>query len=133
MRECIVTSPDFIQYKAAQTIDTSEKPPDEAVTHFYPDDADVESKLLDIEQNIIALRNALNEEIKQRHRLITDVGEVRKQNLTAERGINQLSILIEELKKCFGEETTTRETEIKGCQNEIERIERGYQVSRMNE
>lgn len=128
LRECRVTSPDDMLYSAPLSIDTNGKPSDEAVTHFYPDDADVESKLLDIEQNIIALRCALNEEIKQRHRLITDVGDVRKQNLSSEQNFIKLNELVEELKTCCSEETSARGTDIKGCRDEIDRIEREYQV-----
>lgn len=38
-----------------------------------------DDELFALEQNITALRNALHEEIRQQHRLITDVGTLRKQ------------------------------------------------------
>lgn len=45
-----------------------------------PDLSEYENRILILEQDISALRSVLNEEIKQRLHLITDVGSLRKHN-----------------------------------------------------
>lgn len=130
LRECRILSPENVPPSNYDNIaQTNGRSPDEGVTHFYPNESEFESKLLDIEDNIVALRNALNEEIRQRHRLITDVGEVRKQNVATDEWSSKINDILDGLKCCLNDESKTRENAIGNCRDEIERIESQYQVN----
>lgn len=83
-----------------------------------------------MEENVIALRTVLNEEIRQRHRLISDVGGLRKQNKCTEEWINQVGDVLTVLKKCLNDETETRLNEMKNCKEDIERLAYQYKVRR---
>lgn len=132
LRECRILSPETVPPIAARnnqtvTFDTSSNL---GTTHFGSDDipSEYDAKFENIEHNIIALRSALNEEIRQRHQLINSVGEVRKQNVETEKwsaGINQFRDKVE---KHIDIERSEREAAVQGCHDEINRIERQYQV-----
>lgn len=133
LRECRILSPETISSAcddgAVSSLEMNGKRCAESITRFGANDTEIESKLLDIEQNIIALRNALNEEIRQRHRLITDVGEIRKQNLVSDEWAAEVSQFMERVKEKIDDEATARVSDVKSCHDEINRIERQYQVS----
>lgn len=81
-----------------------------------------------MEQNVVALRTVLNEEIRQRHRLISDVGDLRKQNQSTEEWITRVGDVLTVLKKCLNDETEMRITEMKNCKEDIERLMYQYKV-----
>lgn len=81
-----------------------------------------------MEENVVALRTVLNEEIRQRHRLISDVGGLRKQNQCTEEWITQVKDVLTVLKKCLNDETEIRLVEIKNCKEDIERLAYQYKV-----
>lgn len=62
-----------------------------------------------LEQNITLLRSSLHEEIRQRHRLITDLGALRRN---------------------FAEDTAKQALESESFQQEIANLQRQYRVKR---
>lgn len=126
LKVCRVGSPDVYDNLNA-SITTNGTLPNEGVTHFSDNTAE-KSKWIDVDQNINALRSALHEEIKQRHRLISDVGDIRRQNIMSDEWVQKINDVLDELKKCLGDETKNRETEVKHCRDEIDRVERQYEV-----
>lgn len=87
-------------------------------------------KIFLFEQNLITLRSALNEEIRQRHRMITDVGDVRRQSQNTDICIEKMSGILNVLKNCLAEETERRALEIQSCKEEIDRLDYQYQVNK---
>lgn len=72
-----------------------------------------------IEQDIGALRSVLNEEIRQRLHLITDVGNLRKQNQIADEWTLRTEGILENLKKRLEEENAQRSYEVQQCQSDF--------------
>lgn len=60
-----------------------------------------------LEQNVGLLRSALHEEIRQRHRLITDIGALRK---------------------TYAEDNERRASEVDNVQRELENLSRQFKV-----
>lgn len=78
---------------------------------------DIEKRCFLLEQNVIALRSAFQEELRQRHRLITDVGELRKQQQLSESLIQKFSDIL-----------ASRCTDIKKCNEDIDQFVYQYKV-----
>lgn len=81
-----------------------------------------------VEQNVTALRTILNEEIRQRHRLISDIGELRKQNQDTKEWITRVGDVLTVLKNSVNVETEMRSVEVKNCKEDIERLAYQYKV-----
>lgn len=127
LKECRILSPETVPNESS-LYEASGRGTHEYVTRFSVDDTEIDAKLLDIEQNIIALRGVLNEEIRQRHRLITDVGDIRKANVASEKWSMQVNEFVERVDKRLNDETSARMADVRGCHDEIKCIERQYQV-----
>lgn len=89
---------------------------------------DVENRLFILEQDVAALRAALNEETRQRHRLIVDIGGIRKHNQISDEWTNKVGDVLAALKKCLNEETESRCIDMQQCKNDIEQLSYQYQV-----
>lgn len=101
---------------------------DKSVTKTSARSTDNDDRFVVMEENVVALRTVLNEEIRQRHRLISDVGDLRKKNQNTEEWITRVGDVLTVLKKCLNDETEMRTTEIKNCKEDIERLMYQYKV-----
>lgn len=78
-----------------------------------------------IEQNVIALRTGLYEETRQRHRLIADISDLRRQNQHLDAWLDRLDIAQDEFRKSLQEQTNLRSNDVEGLQQNIDQL--GYQ------
>lgn len=90
---------------------------------------DVEKRFLLLEQDIGLLRSTINEEIRQRLHLITDVGNLRKKNLIADEWTQKVSDVLNALKKCLNDETQNRSIDVKKLNEDISKCVITLQVS----
>lgn len=88
----------------------------------------VDERLMILEQDINVVRSALNEEARQRHRLIIDVGTLRKRNVIADEWTSKVGEVLTAFKKCLNEETESRCIDINQTKVEIGRLVLQYQV-----
>lgn len=89
---------------------------------------DVENRLFILEQDVAALRAALNEETRQRHRLIVDIGGIRKHNQISDEWTNKVGDVLAALKKCLNEETDSRCIDMEQCKKDIGQLSYQCQV-----
>lgn len=82
-----------------------------------------------LEQDIRSLRSILNEEIRQRHRLISDVGGLRKHNVVSDEWSQKVGEVLNVLKKCLNEETEIRAVDIEQLKVDIGRLMYHYKVN----
>lgn len=82
-----------------------------------------------MEQDIRSLRSTLNEEIRQRHRLISDVGGLRKRNIVSDEWTQKAGEVLNALKKCLNEETDIRTVDIEQLKVDIGRLMYHYKVN----
>ncbi|XP_059617427.1 TNF receptor-associated factor 3 [Phlebotomus argentipes] len=92
---------------------------------------DVENRLLVLEQDIQTFRSALNEEIRQRLHLITDIGALKRRNEVTDEWVAKVSDILAALKKCMNEETQSRCIDVEKCRDDIGRLI--YQYQEMDE
>lgn len=85
-------------------------------------------RLLLLETNITALRSALNEETRQRYRLIEDVGSLRKRNVVSDQWTTKVGEVLTALKKCLNEETASRCVDLQKTNLEVTALLGQYQV-----
>ncbi|XP_055522781.1 TNF receptor-associated factor 1 isoform X1 [Wyeomyia smithii] len=76
-------------------------------------------KLFELEQEILALRETLNEEIRQRLALITDIGQLKKRAQLGDEWTGKVGDVLNALKKCINEETESRCVDIERCKIDI--------------
>ncbi|XP_055606944.1 uncharacterized protein LOC129754753 [Uranotaenia lowii] len=76
-------------------------------------------KILELEQEIYALRGTLNEEIRQRLALITDLGQMKKRTQLVDEWTKKVGEVLNGLKKCINEETESRCVDISLCKLDI--------------
>ncbi|KAH8366521.1 hypothetical protein KR084_000120 [Drosophila pseudotakahashii] len=81
-------------------------------------DRQSDQRLLVIEQDVGTIRSVLNEEIRQRLHLITDVGNIRKQNQVVEDWTRDTEKAMDELRHQIDEETSRRAFAI--AQNQLD-------------
>lgn len=86
-----------------------------------------ENRMLVLEQDMSALRSVLNEEIKQRLHLITDVGSLRKHNQISNEWTQKIGDVLTALKKCLNEETASRLSELKRVGDDIQKLFHQFQ------
>lgn len=84
--------------------------------------------LLELEQNVNTLRSALHEEIRQRHRLIADIGEIRKQNQHFDSWTEQIEAIHRKLTKSLQDEKNNRTLEIENVRISIDQLSYQYKV-----
>lgn len=92
-------------------------------------DESYQNRLSILEQDIHSLRATLNEEIHQRHRLISDVGNLRKHNVVADEWTHKVGEVLNALKKCLNEETEIRAVDIEQLKVDIGRLMYHYKVN----
>lgn len=90
---------------------------------------ELEERLMILETDLNAVRAALNEETRQRHRLIVDVGFVRKHNVISDEWTQKVGEVLASLKKCVNEETESRCIDVQQAKVDIGRLILQYQVS----
>lgn len=73
-----------------------------------------------LEQDIATIRSVLNEEIRQRLHLITDVGNIRKHNQVVEDWTRDTDECLAELRRLLGAETAQREYAIDQTQGDFQ-------------
>lgn len=88
----------------------------------------LDERLMQLEQDINIVRSALNEEARQRHRLIIDVGTLRKRNVIADEWTLKVGEVLTALKKCVNEETESRCIDVQQAKVDIGRLVLQYQV-----
>lgn len=93
------------------------------------DDGSYHNRLLLLEQDVRLLRSSLDEEIRQRHRLISDVGSLRKHNVVSDEWTQKVGDVLNALKKCLNEETDIRTVDIEQLKVDIGRLMYHYKVS----
>ncbi|XP_055845788.1 TNF receptor-associated factor 5 [Episyrphus balteatus] len=82
-------------------------------------DGTMESRIEMLEQDISALRSVLNEEIRQRLHLITDVGSLRKQNQVSDEWNQETDQIMGRLQKLINQESELRIAAIEECQHDF--------------
>lgn len=82
-----------------------------------------------LEQSIVTLRSALHEEIRQRHRLISDIGELRRGNQRIDTWIQRFDDSLNALKKSLHNEAESRCIDVENCQKSVEQLTYQYKVS----
>lgn len=87
-----------------------------------------QKRLLILEEDIRSLRSSLNEEVRQRHRLILDVGGLRKHNIVSDEWTQKVGEVLNALKKCLNEETDMRTVDIEQLKVDIGRLMYHYKV-----
>ncbi|XP_053681660.1 TNF receptor-associated factor 5 [Sabethes cyaneus] len=80
---------------------------------------EIVEKIFELEQEIVALRGTLNEEIRQRLALITDIGQLKKRAQLADEWTGKVGEVLNALKKCINEETESRCVDIERCKIDI--------------
>lgn len=95
---------------------------------MFENDSD-QNRLLILEEDIRSLRSSLNEEIRQRARLITDVGNLRKHNIVSDEWTQKVGDVLNALKKCLNEETDMRTVDIEQLKVDIGRLMYHYKVN----
>ncbi|XP_037028600.1 TNF receptor-associated factor 1 [Bradysia coprophila] len=85
-------------------------------------DESYRNRLALLEQDIRSLRSTLNEEIRIRHRLISDVGGLRKHNVVSDEWTQKVGEVLNALKKCLNEETEIRTVDIEQLKVDIGRL-----------
>lgn len=90
---------------------------------------DFQNRLVILEQDIRSIRSTLNEEIRQRHRLIGDVGSLRKRNVVSDEWTQKAGEVLNVLKKCLNEETDIRTVDIEQLKVDIGRLMYHYKVN----
>uniref|UniRef100_A0A7G3B0F0 Putative tnf receptor-associated factor 3 isoform x1 n=1 Tax=Lutzomyia longipalpis TaxID=7200 RepID=A0A7G3B0F0_LUTLO len=88
---------------------------------------DVENRMMVLEQDIQTFRSALNEEIRQRLHLITDIGALKRRNEVTDEWVAKVSDILSALKKCMNEETQSRCIDVEKCREDISRLMYQYQ------
>uniref|UniRef100_A0A1A9V0H3 MATH domain-containing protein n=1 Tax=Glossina austeni TaxID=7395 RepID=A0A1A9V0H3_GLOAU len=78
-----------------------------------------EQRIQTLENDINTLRNVLNEEIRQRLHLITDLGNVRKQNQLQDEMSHSVQESLKHLQNRLNEENTQRCYEVEQCQQDF--------------
>uniref|UniRef100_A0A1L8DKX6 Putative tnf receptor-associated factor 3 isoform x1 n=1 Tax=Nyssomyia neivai TaxID=330878 RepID=A0A1L8DKX6_9DIPT len=88
---------------------------------------DMENRLMVLEQDIQTFRSALNEEIRQRLHLITDIGALKRRNEVTDEWVAKVSDILAALKKCMNDETQSRCIDVEKCREDIGRLMYQYQ------
>ncbi|XP_065724238.2 putative leucine-rich repeat-containing protein DDB_G0290503 isoform X6 [Drosophila suzukii] len=83
-------------------------------------DRQSDQRLLVIEQDVGTIRSVLNEEIRQRLHLITDVGNIRKQNQVVEDWTRDTEKALDELRHQMDEESNRRAFAIEQNQLDVQ-------------
>ncbi|XP_055371368.1 TNF receptor-associated factor 5 [Condylostylus longicornis] len=109
LREC----PKVIKRNSSTNISTNEN--QNETTEFI-------NRISVLEQDINALRSVLNEEIKQRLHLITDVGSLRKHNQISDEWTQKVGDVLFNMKRCINEEASFRTSEINRLNDEISKL-----------
>ncbi|XP_065076400.1 TNF receptor-associated factor 5-like [Ochlerotatus camptorhynchus] len=78
-----------------------------------------QEKTLELEQEIIALRGTLNDEIRQRLALITDIGQLKKRTQLGDEWTAKVGDVLNKLKKVINEETDSRCVDVERCKVDI--------------
>ncbi|XP_037936261.1 TNF receptor-associated factor 3-like isoform X2 [Teleopsis dalmanni] len=82
-------------------------------------DQHLDHRMQVLEQDVSALRSVLNEEIRQRLHLITDVGNLRKQNQIQDEWSHSTDESLKGINRRMEEENTQRTFEVEQCQNDF--------------
>lgn len=82
-------------------------------------DQHVDYRVQVVENEINTLRSVLNEEIRQRLHLITDVGNLRKQNQVIDDWQQSTNQSLKSLQNRLDEENTQRTFEVEQCQQDF--------------
>lgn len=88
----------------------------------------LQKRLHQLEEDISFVRSALNEETRQRHKLIVDVGTLRRRNAIEDEWTLKVGDVLASFKKCLGEETENRGIDVHQVRVDIGRLELQYQV-----
>nr|XP_019552351.2 uncharacterized protein LOC109422166 [Aedes albopictus] len=84
-------------------------------------------KIHELELEIVGLRATLNEEIRQRLALITDLGQLKKRTQLGDEWTAKVGDVLNALKKCINEETDSRCVDVERCKLDINRLMREYE------
>lgn len=79
-----------------------------------------------LEHDLNRVREALHEESRQRHKLIVDVGTLRRRHAVDDGWTEQVGDVLTALKRCLGEESQTRCDEIQQLRIDIDRLSASY-------
>lgn len=93
-----------------------------------PDNNPTQESQPHIEQDVAALRTALHEEIRQRHRLIADIGELRRQNQQLDIWLECVEAAQKDVQDALGEEAKTRTDDISALEKRIDDLAYQYKV-----
>lgn len=81
-----------------------------------------EDRLKILEQDAASLRAALNDEVRMRLTVVTELGNIKRRNQVAEEWTSKVGEVLVTLKKCVNEETESRAVEMKEVRVELDKL-----------
>lgn len=79
-----------------------------------------------LDHDLHRVRDALNEETRQRHKLIVDVGALRRRNAVEDEWTQKVGDVLAALKRCLGEESSARSTDVQQLRDDVAALHSSY-------
>jgi hypothetical protein len=83
---------------------------------------EMEKRLEMLQEDLSLLRSTMNEEIRERLKLVTDLGGLRKRNQLTDEWTHKVGGILGTLKRCVNEETENRCLDVRKCQEDIKQL-----------
>lgn len=87
-----------------------------------------EDRLRILEEDATSLRAALNDEVRMRLTVITELGTLKRRNQVAEEWTSKVGEVLATLKKCINEETDNRSEEMESVRIELDKLMMRYKA-----
>lgn len=81
-----------------------------------------EDRLRILEDDAASLRAALNDEVRMRLQVVTELGSIKRRNQVAEEWTSKVGEVLVTLKKCVNEETESRSLEMQDLRLELDKL-----------
>lgn len=81
-----------------------------------------EDRLRILEEDAASLRAALNDEVRMRLTVVTELGNIKRRNQVAEEWTSKVGEVLGTLKKCVNEETESRSVAMRDVRLELEKL-----------
>lgn len=79
-----------------------------------------------LDHDLRRVREALNEETRQRHKLIVDVGALRRRHAVEDEWTQKVGDVLAALKRCLAEESSARSTDVRQLRDDVEELHGSY-------
>jgi hypothetical protein len=94
----------------------------ESTTPAYRAINEMEKRLEMLQEDLSLLRSTMNEEIRERLKLVTDLGSLRKRNQLTDEWTHKVGGILGTLKRCVNEETESRCYDVRKCQEDMKQL-----------